>query len=130
MSKQNRPLDLSRRERQVMDILYERGRLTAAELHERLPDPPSYSSVRSMLRVLEEKGHVVHEHDGPRYVYSPTIPRDDARKSALEHLVQTFFDGSTEGAVAALLDLDDSQLSEKAVERILRSIEQAKKEGR
>src|SRR3954471_349842 len=94
---------LSRRERQIMDVVYRRGPATAAEVLEGLPDPPSYSAVRAMLRVLEEKGHLRHEEKGPRYVYLPTVPREEARQSALSQLVQTFFDGSTEQAVAALL---------------------------
>ena len=130
MSPRPTPSDLSRRERQVMDLLYEHGSLTAAELHERLPDPPSYSSVRSMLRVLDDKGHVEFEQQGPRYVWRPKVPRDKARRSALEHLVQTFFEGSPEGAVAALLDMDSSNLPAETVQRILDQIEKAKEEGR
>ncbi len=122
------PFDLSRRERQALEILYELGSATAAELHERLPDPPSYSSVRSILRLLEEKGRVEHEKDGPRYVYRPTLARDDARLHALRSLLQTFFAGSTQEAVAALLD--DEGLDESAVQRIVRSIARARKEGR
>src|ERR687892_1753081 len=97
-------LDLSRRERQIVDILYSQGRATAAEVQAALPDPPSYSAVRAMLRILEEKGHVRHEQDGPRYVYVPTVTRDRAKRSALRHVLQTFFDGSTEQAITALLD--------------------------
>ncbi len=122
------PLDLSRRERQALEILYELGSATAAELHARLPDPPSYSSVRSLLRLLEEKGRVEHERDGPRYLYRPTLARDDARVHALRNLLQTFFEGSTRDAVAALLDQEG--LDPTAVQRIVRSIERAKKEGR
>src|ERR671925_464450 len=94
---------LSRRERQIMDIIYARGQATAAEVTAALPDPPSYSAVRALLRILEQKGHLRHEQDGPRYVFLPTVPRDRARRSAMRHLVRTFFDGSTEDAVAALL---------------------------
>src|SRR5262245_54061531 len=106
---------LSRRERQIMDVLYERGKASAAEVLEAMPDPPSYSAVRAMLRVLEEKGHALHEQDGTRYIYAPAVPREAARESALQRLVQTFFGGSTEQAVAALIDmsrekLDDAQL--------------------
>src|SRR6201995_4037152 len=97
--------NLSRRERQIMDILYSRGRATAAEIHEGLPDAPTYSAVRAKLRVLEEKGHVRHEEEALRYVYLPTVARDTARRSALRHVVATFFEGSVEQAVAALLDL-------------------------
>ncbi len=123
-------LHLSRRERQAMDVVYELGRATAAEVHERLPDPPGYSSVRSMLRLLEDKGLLVHEQDGPRYVYLPTVPRERARTSILQHVLTTFFDGSTEDAVTTLLGLEDSELDPKAVERIVKLIERAKKEGR
>ena len=113
-----------------MDVIYALGRATAAEVHERLPDPPSYSSVRSMLRLLEDKGRLRHEQDGPRYVYLPTVPREKARRSALMHLLETFFDGSTEDAVAALLDLDSSGIDREAVERILAMIEKAREEER
>ena len=128
--KKNPSLHLSRRERQAMDILYELGRATAAELHERLPDPPSYSAVRSMLRLLEEKGHLRHEQDGPRYVYIPTVSVDRARRSALDHLLKTFFDGSTSDALVALLEMDDHGLRPDEVKRLLRRIERAREEGR
>ena len=95
---------LSRRERQIMDIVYELDQASVADVLERLPDPPSYSAVRAMLRLLEEKGHLTHEQQGARYVYRPTVSRERARRSALRHLVRTFFEGSTEGAVAALTD--------------------------
>jgi predicted transcriptional regulator len=121
---------LSRRERQIMDILYQHGSATAAEVLERLPDPPSYSAVRAMLRVLEEKGHVRHEQDGPRYLYKPTVTRDRARRSALRHLVKTFFDGSAEETVAALLDMSDRKLSTTELDRLSKLIEQAREEGR
>lgn len=120
---------LSRRERQIMDVIYRRGRATAAEVLEDLPDPPSYSAVRAMLRLLEEKGHVHHEQDGPRYVFLPTVNRDRARKSALKHVVRTFFDGSATDAVAALLE-GDGHLSESELDRLSRMIDQARKEGR
>jgi BlaI family penicillinase repressor len=96
---------LSRRERQIMDFLFRYGRASVAEVLDGIPDPPSYSAVRALLRVLEQKGHVVHEEDGRAYIYKPTIPRETAQRSALKHLLRTFFDGSTEQAVAALLDL-------------------------
>src|SRR5579884_1927659 len=96
---------LSRRERQMMDILYTRGKASAAEIQQALPDPPTYSAVRAKLRVLEEKGHVRHEEESLRYVYLPTTPRETARKSALRHVVSTFFEGSAEATIAALLDL-------------------------
>jgi len=111
--------NLSRRERQIMDILYQRdGRATASEIHEAMPEPPSYSAVRAKLRVLEEKGHVRHEEEALRYVYLPTVARDTARRSALRHLVSTFFEGSVEEAVAALLDLSAANLSKKDLDRI------------
>src|ERR687884_2376016 len=103
---------LTRRERQIMDILYRRGRATAAEVMEDLTGRPSYSTVRTQLRVLEAKGHVRHEEEGLRYVYVPAVPRHAARRSALRHLVETFFDGSTEKAVAALLGGEGSRLSD------------------
>src|SRR5256885_10772649 len=96
---------LSRREREIMDVIYRTGRATAAEVLDQLAEPPSYSAVRALLRVLEEKGHLRHEEDGPRYVFVPTVPRERARASALRRVLHTFFDGSTEQAVAALLDL-------------------------
>ena len=97
---------LSRRERQIMNIVYERGRATAAEVRDAMPDPPSNSAVRAMLRILEDKGHLHHEQDGPRYVFLPTVPPEEARGHALNRIVRTFFDGSAEGAMAALLDLE------------------------
>jgi predicted transcriptional regulator len=121
---------LSRRERQIMDLLYQLGEATAAEVQERLPDPPSYSAVRAMLRILEEKGHVRHTEDGPRYVFAPVVARDTARKSAVSHLLRTFFDGSVEQAMTALLDATDRKLSSAEVERLAALIEQRKKEGR
>jgi predicted transcriptional regulator len=121
---------LSRRERQIMDVIYRLGHATAAEVMGGLPDPPGYSAVRAMLRVLEEKGHVQHVSQGPRYVFLPTVPREKARRSALKQLVQTFFDGSTEQAVAALLDLSGSKLSDDELDRLSELIDQARKEGR
>jgi predicted transcriptional regulator len=124
------PVQLSRRERQIMDVIYRLGRAAAAEVLEQLPDPPSYSAVRAMLRVLEDKGHLRHEQDGPRYVFLPTVNRERARQSALRHLVRTFFDGSAEEAVAALLDMKDGQLSDAELQRLSALIEHAKGEGR
>jgi BlaI family penicillinase repressor len=121
---------LSRRERQIMDLLFQRGAATAAEVLEGMPDPPSYSAVRAMLRTLEEKGHVRHREEGPRYVYEPTVARDTARRSALRHLLNTFFNGSTEQALAALLDVQDSKLTAAELSRLGKLIEQAKREGR
>ncbi|MBV9879209.1 MAG: BlaI/MecI/CopY family transcriptional regulator [Gemmatirosa sp.] len=120
---------LSRRERQIMDLLYQLGEATAAEVQERLPDPPSYSAVRAMLRILEEKGHVRHHEDGPRYVFAPVVARDTARRSAVHHLLRTFFDGSVEQAMSALLDASDRKLSGDEVDRLAALIEQRKREG-
>src|SRR3954449_7993673 len=119
----------SRRERQIMDILYRRGRATANEVMADLPGDPSYSTVRTQLRVLEDKGHVRHEEEGLRYVYAPAVPRHAARKSALKHLVDTFFDGSAEQVVAAVLGGEASQLSDEDLDRISGLIEKARKEG-
>ena len=121
---------LSRRERRIMDAIYRLGRATAAEVHDALPDRPSYSTIRALLRVLETKGHLRHAEDGPRYVYSPTVPRERARESALRQVVTTFFDGSTEAAVAALLDISAARLSDTELNRLAGLIAQAKKEGR
>ena len=129
MTKKDGHRTLSRRERQMMDILYQRGRASATEIHQALPDPPSYSAVRAKLRVLEDKGHVRHEEQALRYVYLPTLARDTARRSALRHVVSTFFEGSVEEAVAALLDLSAAQLSKPDLDRISNLIEEAKKEG-
>ena len=122
--------DLSRRERQIMEIVYDLGKASAADVRERMPDPPSYSAVRAMLRILEEKGHIRHEQDGPRYVFLPTVPREQASENALRRLVRTFFDGSPEGAMAALLDLEGGDLDDEALRRIARKIDEARKEGR
>lgn len=120
---------LTRRERQIMDILFRRGRATAAEVMEELPGEPSYSTVRTQLRVLEEKGHVRHDDDGVRFVYSPAVPRHAARKSALRHVIDTFFDGSAEKAVAALLGGEGAKLSEEQLDRIADLIARARKDG-
>ena len=121
--------DLSRRERQIVDILYAQGRATAAEVLAALPDPPSYSAVRAMLRILEDKGHVRHEQDGPRYVYLPTVGRDRAKKTALRHVLQTFFNGSAEQALSALLDESDTRLSDLEPDRLARLIDRARRTG-
>jgi predicted transcriptional regulator len=120
---------LSRRERQIMDILYRRGRATAAEVMDDLSGTPAYSTVRTQLRVLESKGHVRHEEEGLRYVYVPALHRRAARKSALRHVVDTFFEGSTEQVVAALLGADGTRVSDEELERIARLVAQARKEG-
>ena len=121
---------LSRRERQIMDVIYSRGRATAAEVLEAIPTPPSYSAVRAMLRLLEEKGYLRHEQDGPRYVFLPTLSRERARQSAMKQLLQTFFDNSAEQAVAALLDMSRTKLSDAELDRLSEMIEKARKEGR
>ena len=119
---------LSRRERQIIDILYRRGRATAGEVMAELPGNPSYSTVRTQLRVLEDKGHVAHQADGPRYVYTPAVPRHAARKSALRHLVDTFFDGSAEKVVAAVLGNEAARLSDEELDRIAELVRSARKE--
>jgi len=120
---------LARRERQIMDILYRLGRATAADVMAALPGDPSYSTVRTQLRVLESKGHVRHEEHGLRYVYIPAVPRHAARKSALRHLVETFFEGSIEKTVAALLGAEGARLTEHELERIANLVVKARKEG-
>jgi BlaI family penicillinase repressor len=120
---------LSRRERQIMDILFRRGRATAADVMADLPDEPSYSTVRTQLRVLEQKGHVRHHEDGVRFVYMPVVARHTARKSALRHVIETFFDGSPEKAVAALLGGEAAKLSDEQFDRIAEMIAKARKEG-
>lgn len=121
---------LSRRERQIMDILYQRGRATAAEVHAALPKAPGYSAVRAMLRVLEEKGHIRHEEKDLRYVFFPTVPREQARRSAAAHLLETFFEGSAAQAVATLLDVSARELNAQDLDRLSKLIEDARKEGR
>jgi predicted transcriptional regulator len=121
---------LSRRERQIMDVLYRHGRATAADVQSELPEPPSYSAVRAMLRILEAKGHARHEQDGPRYVYVPTPGRDKAKRSALKHLLNTFFEGSAEQVVAALLEVSGDELSEADLSRLRRLIDRASNEAR
>jgi len=120
---------LARREREIMDILYRRGRATASEVMADLSGSPSYSTVRTQLRVMEEKGHVRHEEEGLRYVYTPAVPRHAARRSALRHLVETFFDGSAEKTVAALLGSEGTRMSDDELDRIAELVEKARKEG-
>ncbi len=122
--------DLSRRERQIMDILFARGRATGQEVQAGLADQPNYSSVRTILRVLERKGYVRHSEEGLRYVYEPTVPRETARRSALQRIIRTFFDGSAKEAVAALLDPSAFHLSEEELNDLARTIAHAKKEGK
>ena len=119
---------LTKRERQIMDVLYRMGRATAADVLAALPGTPHYSTVRTQLRVLEEKGHVRHESDGLRYVYLPTLARHTARKAALRHLVDTFFDGSAAGAVTALLGRDAGRLSGDDLDRIQELLKSARRE--
>ncbi len=126
----NSQKNLSRRERQIMDIIYQHSQATAAEVLENLPDPPSYSAVRAMLKILEDKGHLRHKQQGPRYVFLPKVSREKAKRSAVKHLLQTFFDGSAESAVATLLDVSRSDLSNADLDRLNSLISQAKKEGR
>jgi BlaI family transcriptional regulator, penicillinase repressor len=128
--KRSSPPQLSRRERQIMDIVYRAGRATATEVLERLPDPPSYSAVRALLRILENKGHLRHELSGTRYVYLATVGKQSARRSALRSMIHTFFEGSASKVVAALLDLPREDLSEQELADLSRLIEQARKDGR
>lgn len=122
--------NLSRRERQIMDIVYELNEVTVAQVLEKIPNPPSYSTIRALLRVLEEKGHLIHKQEGPRYIYSPTLPREQARQNALKHVMKTFFDNSTEDAVAALLNISEDNLSEQDFKRLSELIKKARSEGR
>src|ERR1700722_16271368 len=123
-------ISLSRRERQILDILYARGRGTAAEILAALPDPPSYSATRALLRILEQKGHVRHEEDGPRYVFIPCVPRQKASVMALRHVLNTFFDGSAVAAATALVDGSASKLSPEELDRLESLIERARKGGK
>jgi BlaI family transcriptional regulator, penicillinase repressor len=122
--------DLSRRERQVMDILYRRNEATVAEVMADLPDPPTYSAVRSILRILMEKALITHREDGPRYVYLPAVTTERAREDALKHVIRTFFDGSAEQAVAAVLRMSDATLSDAEVESLRKRISRTRKSGR
>lgn len=122
--------ELSPRERQMVDALYRLGRATVREVIDAIDDPPSYSAVRATLRVLEEKGVVRHEQDGPRYVYLPVVQRETARRQALRRLVQTFFDGSAEQAAVTLLRMSDGEVSDEDVKRIVDRIRQARNGGR
>jgi predicted transcriptional regulator len=124
------PASLSRRERQIMDILYQRGKASAAEVRAGMEDAPGYSAVRAMLRVLEEKGHVRHQAEGLKYVYVPTVAREKAKRSAVKHVLETFFNGSPEQIVAALLDVSATRLTGEELDRMAALIEQAKQEGK
>lgn len=121
---------LSRRERQIMDILYQRGKASASDVREAMKDAPSYSAVRALLRVLEEKGHIKHEADGLKYVYVPVVTRDKAKRSAVKQLLDTFFSDSPDQIVAALLDVSSRQLTRVELDRMAAMIEKAKKEGK
>jgi predicted transcriptional regulator len=123
-------LNLSRRERQIMDILYREGQATPRRVLEELPDPPGYSAVRAILKILERKGFARHDREGKAYVYRPTFSRNRAGRPALENVLRTFFDGSTEKAVAALLDMRGAELSDEQLDRLARLIEEAREEGR
>lgn len=128
MPKQPAP-QLSRRERQIMDVLYQAGRGTAADVQAGMPEAPSYSAVRTMLRILEEKGHVRHDLDGPRYVYIPTVAREKAKRSALRHVVNTFFDGSASQVMTALLELSPKELGDEELARLRKVIDSAKRDS-
>jgi BlaI family transcriptional regulator, penicillinase repressor len=121
---------LSRRERQIMDILFQRGKASASEVREVMEDAPSYSAVRAMLRVLEEKGHVRHQEEGLRYVYLPTVAKEKAKRAAVKHMLDTFFNGSPEQIVAALLDVSSTELTKDELDRMAAMIEKARKEGK
>jgi BlaI family penicillinase repressor len=121
---------LSRRERQIMDFLFQVGTASVSDVRAHIPNPPTYSAVRAMLRTLEEKGHVTHKEEGRAYVYAPTVRRDTARKSALAHMLKTFFDDSTENALAALLDLKSSKLDAEELGRLEQLVKRARREGR
>ena len=121
---------LSRRERQIMDILYQRGKASASDVREAMEAAPGYSAVRAMLRVLEEKGHVKHQAEGLKYVYVPVVARDKAKRSAVKHVMETFFNGSAEQIVAALLDVSSTRLTREELDRMSEMIEQARREGK
>jgi predicted transcriptional regulator len=122
--------ELGRRERQIMNVVYRLGRATVGDVMAQLPDPPTYSAVRAMLRYLERKHHLRHSRDGVRYVYEPTVPHAEAQKSALQHLVRTFFRGSRAGAMAALLELPGGELTDHDLERLSGLVRRARREGR
>jgi predicted transcriptional regulator len=121
---------LSRRERQIMDVVYRHGRATAAEIHDELPDPPVPAAVRTLLRILEEKGHLRHEKDGPRHIYFPVTPRTVAQRSAVRHLIGTFFNGSRAAAVAALLDDSERPLTAEEREQITGAVRRLRAEDK
>lgn len=122
--------DLSRRERQIMDVIYRLGEATAAEVRDNIPDPPSMNAVRRLISILEEKGLLNHKWEGPRHLYSPVIKKDEARRSAVDHLKKTFFDGSVARTMAGLLSDSDSDLSDEELEALAKLIDQARKQNR
>ena len=124
------PLDLGRRERQIMEVVYQLGRASASEIRAQLPDPPTYSAVRGMLRLLEDKGHLQHAQEGIRHVYFPTVAHGDIRDSAMKHVLRTFFAGSTAAAMAALLEASEEPPSEDELDALARVIDQAREQGR
>ena len=124
------PIGLSPRERQIMDVVYERGKATVQEVQDAMPDPPSYSAVRATMRVLEDKGRLHHKEEGRKYVYYPAVAPERARRNALQHIVKTFFGGSAEQAAVALLRMSDTCLAQPELDRLAARIEQARKEGR
>jgi len=126
----SRPEALSRRERQILDILYQRGKSSASEVREAMSDAPSYSAVRALLRILEEKGHIRHQAEGLKYVYLPTVAAEKAKRSAVKHLLETFFKDSPEQVVAALLDVSSMRLTSEELDRMAQMIERAKREGK
>ncbi len=130
MTPSSQSAQLSRRERQIVDLLYKAGKATAADVQAGLPDPPSYSAVRAMLRILEDKGHVRHDLDGLRYVYMPTVGRDRAKRSALKHVINTFFDGSATQVMAALFEMSPNQLGDDDIARLRDLIDNAGKDGK
>ena len=121
---------LSRREREIMDVLFQKGQATVADVVDALADPPSYSAVRATLNILVAKKQAMHRQDGPRYVYTPVIPQDTARAAAIRHVINTFFGGSAEEAAVALLQMSDTRLPAEAVDKLTRAVEKARKEGR
>ncbi len=130
MAKSSAPSELTRRERQVMDILHRRGPSTVSEIMDELPDPPTYSAVRSILRILSEKDVVRYREDGPRYVYLPSESAEQSQESALAHVVETYFAGSTEQAITALLRLSDADIGEQEIEKLRAQIRNARAGGR
>lgn len=127
MTRKEPHIDLSRRERQIMDVIYRRGSATAAEITAELPDPPTSTAVRTMLRILEDKGHLTHEQDGVRYVYRAVVDREQARESVISHVVRTFFDGSAEQAMATLIDRSASELTDAELARLAGLIAKARR---